>query len=158
MKILNFFKDGRLSSSSSIQTGLNDFVGSTGNRHLTGNGNNAMEQQQQLTAESLAAQNLVNSYVKNVNGYSGYEQLLQLSTNGNYFQDCLNSHSQHPHPHPHHHHISHSNRPQGGAGGQRHLQSQHLVTSNDKDPGAGATDSNSYENNNQQQQQLSPPI
>jgi hypothetical protein len=122
-------------SSTSIQTGgLNDFS-STGN-------NNGMEQSQQ-TAESLAAHNLVNSYVKNGGGggYSGYEQLLQLSTNGNYFQDCLTSH---------HHHISHSTRPPAGAG-QRHL-SQHLL--NDKDPGPGDTAS-SYENNNQQ---LSPPI
>lgn len=122
-------------SSSSIQTGgLNDFGGTSGGRggqHLTGG--NGMEQQ---TAESLAAQNLVNSYVKN-GGYGGYEQLLQLSTNGNYFQDCLTSH---------HHHISHSNRPPAG---QRHL-SQHLL--NDKDPGG---DGSSYENNNQQ---LSPPI
>jgi hypothetical protein len=133
-------------SSSSIQTGgLNDFggTGRGGNgQHLTG-GNGTMEQQQ--TAESLAAQNLVNSYVKN-GGYSGYEQLLQLSTNGNYFQDCLTSH------HHHHHHISHSNRPPPA---QRHLS--HLL--NDKDPGGGGggTDSGSYENNNQQQQ-LSPPI
>ncbi|XP_057379412.1 homeobox protein orthopedia-like [Daphnia carinata] len=115
---------GRLSSSSVQAASLNDFgsgtIGRNGQQHLTSN--------TEQTAESLAAQNLVNNYVKN-GGYTGYEQLLQLS-NGNYFQDCLTSH---------HHHISHSNRPAG----QRHIL-------NDKDPAAG-----SYDNNNLQ---LSPAI
>lgn len=118
------WKDGRLSSSSIQAASLNDFgsgtIGRNGQQHLTGN--------TEQTAESLAAQSLVNNYVKN-GGYTGYEQLLQLS-NGNYFQDCLTSH---------HHHISHSNRPAG----QRHIL-------NDKDPAAG-----SYDNNNLQ---LSPAI
>lgn len=116
--------NGRLSSSSIQAASLNDFgsgtIGRNGQQHLTGN--------TEQTAESLAAQSLVNNYVKN-GGYTGYEQLLQLS-NGNYFQDCLTSH---------HHHISHSNRPAG----QRHIL-------NDKDPAAG-----SYDNNNLQ---LSPAI